>query len=152
MQTALLDVPLNDVRARPELYKEKTLVMGGLIVSTSITEKGSQIEAVHVRTDSRGNLKNVGLINGRYLALFPKEKGLLDPLIYGQGREVTIAGRLIEISTGKIGEMEYTFPVFEIIEIYLWEEKKYTHPEPYYYPYPYPYWHDRWGRPYPPWW
>jgi hypothetical protein len=54
--------------------------------------------------------------------------------------------------------MEYLFPVFEIKDIYLWEERKdYYWPAyyPYYY-YPYynyPFLYDPWGRPYPgPYW
>lgn len=150
MKSAQLDVSLHDIKGKPELYKGKSLILGGLIVNTRFTEKGSQIEAVYVPTDSKGYLKNMEAVNGRYLAMFPKEKGLIDPLIYSQGRRITIAVEFIDIQTGKIDEMEYRYPLFEIKEIYLWEEEKYTQP-PYYYPYPYGY--DRWGRPYPPpWW
>lgn len=150
MNTALLDVSIHDLKGKPDVYRGKTLILGGLIVNTRFTEKGSQIEAVYVPTDSKGYLEEMEAVNGRYLAIFPKEKGLLDPLIYSQGRRITIAGEFIDIKTGKIDEMEYRYPLFEIWEIYLWEEEKYI-PPPYYYPYPY--WYDRWGRPYPPpWW
>jgi hypothetical protein len=50
--------------------------------------------------------------------------------------------------------MEYSYPVFEIEQIYLWDERKeYYYPVyPYYYPYPY-WWYDPWWRPYPgPYW
>jgi hypothetical protein len=53
--------------------------------------------------------------------------------------------------------MEYVYPVFEIRQVYLWDEARdyYYYYPPYYYPYynHYPYSYDRWGRPYPsPYW
>jgi hypothetical protein len=67
------------------------------------------------------------------------------------------------VRKGKIDEMEYSYPVFEVRQIYLHEEYQnypYAWPYyPYYYPYysPYyyrsPYMYDPWGRYYPgPYW
>ncbi|MCK5427505.1 MAG: Slp family lipoprotein, partial [Thermodesulfovibrionia bacterium] len=57
---------------------------------------------------------------------------------------------------GKIDEMDYSYPFFEIEELYLWEEmrdyyRRYPYP-PSYYPYwrYSPWWYDPWG--YDPWW
>lgn len=154
-QTAIYDFSLSEIRASPDIYKGRTFILGGLIADTKLTESGSIIEAVYMHTDSWGYRKRSKVENVRYRALLPKEKGILDPLIYSPGREITVAGEFIDMQTGKIGEMEYRFPVFEIGEIYLWEEEKedrYKYPPPYYYPYPY--WYDPWmRRPYPPpWW
>jgi outer membrane lipoprotein len=161
IEKAILDVQFSSIRQHPDLYKGKVFILGGLIVGTKLTERGSLIEAVYISADERGYLKDVKPTNGRFLAIYPKDKGILDPLIYKGGREITIAGEFIETQTGKIGEMEYTYLVFEIKDFYLWEEKKvyYLTPPypPYYYPYPYPYpyWYDPWWRDYyppPPWW
>ena len=48
-----------------------------------------------------------------------------------------MAGILTGSRKKMLGDMEYTYPVFEAKEIYLWKEEKY-------YPYPdmYPYWYD----------
>jgi len=146
MRIASRDVPISDIRTNPHFYDGKLFVLGGVIVNTKLTERGSLIEAVYVPVDSRGYLKDVERLNGRFLAIFPKEKGILDPLIYRKGREITLAGEFIETRTGKIDEMEYTYPVFEIKELYLWEERYYITPAyPLWYHY-YPYW---W---YDPWW
>jgi outer membrane lipoprotein len=159
MDTALIDIPLSSIRQNPDAYKGRVFIIGGLIVSTKITENGSLIEAIYVPVDSLGYLKDIKHANGRFLAILPKEKGLLDPVIYRQGREITVAGKFVEMQTGKIGEMQYAYPFFEIKDIHLWEERKEYYIAPpyyYYYPYPYPYWrHDpwRWHYPYsPPWW
>ena len=157
MRTASRDVVLSDMRSNPDAFKGQLFVLGGSIVSTRVTEKGSLIEAIYVPVDSRGYLESVRPSDGRFLALYPKEKGLLDPFIYRRAREVTLAGEFLEIQKGKIDEMDYTFPLFEIKEIYLWEEMRVYYPYHYpYYPYRYyPYWWDEpwpWWRHYHPYW
>jgi len=155
METAIRDIAISDAKNNPDLYTGELFILGGLIVNTKFTEEGSQIEAIYVPVDSRGYLKDVEPSDGRFLAIFPKEKGLLDPLIYRKERQITLAGEFIEIRSGTIQEMEYTYPVFEIIEIYLWKERDVYYPDYYWrgYPYhPYPYWGDPWWRPWGPWW
>lgn len=159
MNAASTDFSLSDMRRNPDLYKGKLFILGGLIVNTKLTERGSEIEAVYVLVDSRGYLKGIEPSDGRFLAILPREKGFLDPLIYRQGREITLAGEFVGIETGRIDEMEYTYPVFEIKDLYLWEERRFylVSPPPYpswyylYWYYPYPYWWDEpWWRYHPP--
>ncbi len=142
MDKATINVSITKIQKNPELYKGKLYIIGGIIVHTKVMEKGSLIEAVHVPVDSRGDLKDVKLSEGRFLAIYPKENGILDPLIYKKEREITIAGEFIGIEIGKINDFNYTYPLFEIKDIYLWEEKKEVYyMEPYYSPwyyYPYP--------------
>lgn len=154
------EVPFSRLREVPDAYKGKLFILGGLIVETRFAEKGSQIEALAVPVDSRGYLKAIERTQGRFLALYPRSEGLLDPLVYKKGREITLAGEFVELRKGKIDEMEYVYPVFEIREIYLWEERINYYYAPYDYPYYYrsPFLYDSWGRPYanpywppPPW-
>jgi outer membrane lipoprotein len=154
MKQGIRDVSLNQISQSPEGYKGKLFILGGMIVETRFVEKGSQIEALSVPVDSFGYLKEKGPVQGRFLAFYPKAKGLLDPAVYKKGREVTLAGEFVEMRQGKIDEMEYLYPVFEIKQIYLWEEHRdYYGPYNYYYPYYYsPYYYDPfygpWGMPY----
>ncbi len=152
MKAGLIDVPLSDMRENPEFYKRKLFILGGIIVNTKITEKGSLIEALYIPVNSKGYLRESGRSRGRFLAIYPKDSGLLDPVIYRKGKEITVAGEFIETRKGRIDEMEYTYPVFEIKEIYLWAERREYYYYPYYPPYYYPYWwYDQWWRPYPYW-
>lgn len=150
MYEGVRNVPFSQLREAPDAYRGKLFILGGLVVETRFTGKGSQIEALYVPVDSYGYLKETERSMGRFLAIYPREKGLLDPLVYMTGREITLAGEFLEIRKGKIDEMDYAYPVFEIKQIYLWEERKeYYYPfYPYYYPYPY-WWYDPWWRPYP---
>lgn len=156
MRDGARNVPLSQIRDNAEANQGKLFIFGGVIVDTKVTEKGSQIEGLYVPVSNLGYLRDREQYGGRFLALFPRTSGMLDPLIYKKGREVTLAGTFMENRKGKIDEMEYLYPVFEIKQIYLWEEQRdyYMMPAyyPYYYSYPYPYgWYDPWWwGPYPP--
>ncbi len=147
LDTGLRDVPLSAVKQDPALYKDRLFILGGIIVSTRVTEEGSLIEAIYLHADSRGYLE--GDADGRYLALYPKERGMLDPQIYRKDRRVTLAAEFSGTRHGKIDEAKYEYPFFVIKESYLWEDRPY-----YYQPYYYPYYYDPylWGAPYPYWW
>jgi outer membrane lipoprotein len=158
MKQGARDLPFNELRDAPDSFKGRLFILGGVVVNTRFTETGSQIEALYVPVDSYGYLNQGGNTSGRFLALYPRTRGLLDPVVYKKGREITLAAEFLETRKGKIDEMEYVYPVFEIKEIYLWDEMRNYYYAPYYYPsYPYyynsPFLHDPWGRPYPnPYW
>ena len=135
MKEGVRDFSLAYLRETPEVFEGKLFILGGLIVQTRLTGTGSQLEALSVPVDSYGYLQRTDHSQGRFLALYPKSKGLLDPMVYKKGREVTLAGEFVEARKGKIDEMEYVYPVFEIREIYLWDERKDYYAPNYYYPY-----------------
>ena len=152
MEQGIREASLSHLREAPDAYKGKLFILGGVIVETRFIANGSQIEALFVPVNTYGYLRDAEHAGGRFLAFYPKTKGLLDPLIYKKGREITLAGEFIELRPGKIDELEYTYPVFEIRQIYLWEERRDYYYMPYYrypYPYLYPWCHDPWNRPYP---
>lgn len=121
MDAGIRDVTLFELRQNPDLYRGKLFVLGGVIMSTRATPEGSVIEALYTRVDSQGYL--TGDAGGKYLALLPKEKGSLDPLIYHEGKRVTVAAEFIRMREDKPGEPGHTFPFFEVKQIYLWEEE-----------------------------
>lgn len=141
----------------PEVFAGKLFILGGIIVDAKLVEQGSQIEALLVPVDRYGYLKEDAGYHGRFIALVPRSRGILDPMIYKKGREITVAGDFVEVRKGKIDEMEVRYPVFEVREVHLWEEFRgypyyYAWPpsySPYYTPYYSPYLYDPWWRPYP---
>lgn len=148
MDLSIRDVSLAEIKRSPDLYKGKLFALGGIIVNTKVTAEGSLIEALYVSVNSRGYFKGISSSNGRFLALFPQETGFLDPMIFRNRREITLAGEFVGLRVGMIDETEYLYPFFRIVELYLWKERSnyYYVTPPYYAPYPY-YW---WGYPY--WW
>lgn len=154
MKQGTFNVQPSEFKRNPIRYKGRLFIFGGIIVKTTIKENGSLIEAIYVPVNSRGYLKSIGTSDGRFLALY-EGKEILDPLIFREKREITLAAEFIELRKGKIGEAEYTYPLFDIKQIYLWAEVdrddyyRYRYP-PWYPPY-YPPWYYRHGYP-DPWW
>jgi outer membrane lipoprotein len=122
---------MSDLVQSPDSWKNQLFILGGTIVSSRNTEEGSLIEAIYVSVNSLGYPEAPSLLARRFLAIYPIEKGVLDPVIYGQGKVVTIAGIFLEDRIGFIDDVSYTYPTFGIEGIYLWEQMRY-------YAYPYP--------------
>lgn len=148
LEQADYTVPFKQLQTDPSAYKGKLYLLGGLIVRTKLTPRGTVIEAVYVPVDDDGDLKSLRRAEGRYLALYPREQGILEPELYEKSRRITVVGEFIGVEVNKIDELEYPYPVFRIRDIYLWPEE-----EPYYYPYYggfyrgfYPY-YSPWGWP-----
>jgi outer membrane lipoprotein len=152
------------LRANPEVYKGKSFTLGGVIVDAKLVQDGSQLELLALSVDSKGYPEEGarGRAKGRYYAFYPSQNGLLDPMVYKKGRLVTLVGKMLGTRPGKIDEMEYIFPVFEIRQIHLWDNEDYPYypyryPYSYYYPYAdplwyYPYWRPGPWPPPPGWW
>jgi starvation-inducible outer membrane lipoprotein len=144
MEQGIRNPNLADLTRDPSRYRGQLFIFGGIIASTTFTQQGCLVEAVYVPVDENGHLQEIPVPSQRFLALYPRSNGLLDPIIYHGGRRITVAGVFTEERKGKLSEMEYTYPFFEISELYLWPIKRrvYYVPE-YYYP-----WHPWYG----PWW
>jgi outer membrane lipoprotein len=144
MRKADFEVRFSEIMEDPGLFKGRLYILGGIIAGTTATKTGSVIEALYVPVNIRGYLKSYRSSNIRFLAKFPGR--FLDPLIYREGREITLAGEFVSTQKGRIDEMDYTYPLFNIKELYLWAERK-----EYYYDAPYPPWHFPYWWYYPGW-
>ncbi|MEJ8568383.1 Slp family lipoprotein [Elongatibacter sediminis] len=58
---------------------------------------------------------------GRFMACKP---GFYDPEVFAKGREVTLTGRIETIEEHKIEAFDYRYPVLEVDELVLWEERR----------------------------
>lgn len=136
------DVPMSELAGHPQKYSDQLFVLGGIIANTTVTDRGTFIEALFVPVDKKGYFRHVAG-NGRFIAVWPRSSGILDPLMYRAGRRFTVAGTFAGIKHGKIGSANYVFPVIDAQQIFLWKIERYA-PAYFYYPYdywyPYPYW------------
>lgn len=148
-------IPFEAVASEPKDFIGKTFIWGGFIVETKNTAEGTFVEIVQNPVDNYGYITDPDASAGRFIAFTKKH---LDPLIFEKGREITVAGKLIEARKQALGDIEYIYPLIEIKDYHLWKgEDYYIYPsEPYYYPYAYdPYmlpdpWYWGWGySPYP---
>ncbi len=145
METGIRDFSLDALMRNPEGYRGKLFILGGTIVHTAPTEEGTLIDAQYVPVDSYGYLE-ARPPDDRFLALYPKELGILDPGLYSPNRQITLAGTFTGTRATRIGQTDYLFPLFRIEQIYLWPSVRY-YPSYYFWD---PYWGPPWGPPWPP--
>ena len=137
LEHAARDVSIPVLQANPGLYKGRLFLLGGIIVNTTVTDEGSNVYAIYVPVDPDGIPQPSGGAGGRYIAIWPKSNGTLDPLVYKKNLEITVAGEFVGLRKGRLDKTGYDYPVFRIEQIYLWRGEEY---QPYYYPYyGYPY-------------
>lgn len=131
-------VTLDRVRATPAAYEGRHILWTGIILDTQPQEKSTVIEILERPADRQRRPMNVDATRGRFLARW---SGFLDPAVFSQGREITVAGKISGSESSLIGEYEYTYPVVNMSEYHLWspEIESYSTPYP-----PYPF--------YDPWW
>lgn len=112
-------VPFTAVIKDIDGFRGKTFIWGGFIVSTENTGEGTYIEVVQNPIDGYGRIKDPDQSGGRFLAFSDSQ---LDPLIFGRGRELTVAGELVGKKKRSFGDTEYVYPVIQIKEQHLWRE------------------------------
>lgn len=148
-EQAAQDISFEKLRADPEAFLGKVVVLGGEIIQTQTAPEGSTIEVLEKSLDRWDSPKETDRSGGRFILT---SKDFLDPLVYRTGRRITVAGEVQGKKVGKIGELDYSYPVLKILEIHLWAEAR-KYPEGYPYPYRFPVW-SYWyfhGYPFPPW-
>lgn len=131
---------LKTVIQDPEAHMGKTIIWGGVIVSTRNTKDGSLLEIVQKPLDIQLGPKRTDDSSGRFLALY---EDFLDPTIYDKGRNVTVGGEIGGRRVQPLDEIEYTYPLVVAREVYLWQQPR-ARPS---YPEPYPFYHYYWYGP-----
>lgn len=102
------------------LYRGKTVMLGGVIVSSKNTEGGTYLEVLERPLDSRGMPRNVDISRGRFLVISEK---YLDTAIFSRGREITVVGDVMGVERRPLGEMEYSYPLIKSTEVYLFKPR-----------------------------
>ncbi|MGX2040906.1 Slp family lipoprotein [Methylocaldum sp. MU1018] len=132
----------SEISARPDAYKGRMVMLGGVIVRTNNLPNFTEVEVLQKSLDSSDRPEDVDISDGRFLI---RCQGFLDSAVYAKGREVTVAGKVEGKESKPLDQINYTYPVIGCNEIHLWANRPaYT-----YYPYPAPYWYDPWWRGWP---
>jgi outer membrane lipoprotein len=110
-------IPFAVVRREPERFLGKYLILAGVIARVSNAPTGAELEVVQLPVDSDDRPAQKGRSEGRFLAQTGR---FLDPLIYKQGRLVTLVGKVAGSAVRPLEGVEYSYPVLEMRELYLW--------------------------------
>jgi outer membrane lipoprotein len=147
-------VSFAELRSNPEVLKGRTVILGGEILQTTNLREGTRLEILQRPLSSVEIPRLTDSTGGRFMA-FCNE--YLDPAVYAPQRRMTVAGRVLGSYMGKVGEVDYIYPLISCDEIHLLppansELQSYTtypwwYGTPYFYPWtmgPYPYWGPYW--------
>ena len=133
------DIKFESLVEDPNTFLGKRVLFGGVIVVTRNLEDGTELEIVQKNLESYGNLEAGDYSGGRFLFF---SKGYLEPEIYASGRELIGVGKVTGKKLGQIGDYSYNFPIIEVEELHLLDDKKLNSSNSI------PYSWDPWYRPY----
>jgi outer membrane lipoprotein len=152
-QQAIPMVSFAELRTNPEAFKGRTVILGGEILQTSNLREGTRVEVLQRPLSGSETPALTDNTGGRFM-VFCKE--YLDPAVYAPRRRITVAGQVQGSYTGKVGEVDYTYPLISCQETHLFpsadaELRRYAaypwwYGDPFFYPWtvgPYPY--SFWG-------
>ena len=111
--------PFREIKKAPELYLNKTVLWGGVIIETMSKKDEALIKVIQTELDMGKRPHDLDISGGRFLVRYP---GFLDPAIYEKGREITVVGKIVGKELIPLGEVQYTYPVILSKEIYLWSK------------------------------
>ena len=122
LQRQAKQVTFHQVRADPEGTSGTVVIWGGRIINVANDTNGSSIYIVGLPVSRNGSpARDGGTSPGRFIAASPN---FLDPEMFPPGARITIAGQLDGVSTEQLGDMNYTYPVLDIIETHIWPERQ----------------------------
>lgn len=144
------DLTIKEVQAEPDRFRGTTVRWGGVIAKVENKTTQTWIEIISYQLKKRGRPLLGNQSAGRFIASYD---GFVDPLIYTEGREITVAGTISGKTDKSIGEFVYSYPIVTVTASHLWPENPapppYDYPPPWWYYDPWPYYHP-YGYPYPP--
>lgn len=133
---------INAVQENISHYEGSYIRWGGTIARVENEEDRTVLEIVARELGNEGRPRRTDASPGRFLA---RVDDFLDPVVYQQGREITVYGVMEELVGGRIGEHPYMFPAVRVRSYHLWgrEDVGRSYYPPYYFYYPpyyfYPY-------------
>jgi len=110
-------IAFGQLRESPDRFVGKHLIVGGIIAAVRNGAAGGELEIAQLPLDSNDRPDADRPSEGRFLAL---GSAFLDPVFYQPGLLVTLVGKVGRTVTLPLDGRDYTYPVFEIRELYLW--------------------------------
>ncbi|MBE0599669.1 MAG: Slp family lipoprotein [Desulfuromonadales bacterium] len=135
-----------EIKANPQAYQGRTLLLGGQVLENRSTSAGTTLEILNYDLDRSGRPQEIDESGGRFLV---RAERFLDPELYAKGKYVTLTATVIGQEIRPLQSFDYTYPVFRLEAIHLWRDPVfYDAPG---YPYPYsPFYYDPFWYPYAP--
>jgi outer membrane lipoprotein len=125
-----------ELKADPEKYDGRVVMLGGIVLSAKRRQDQTEIEVLDIPL--AGGVVPVAdrtRSKGRFLAV---KKEFLDPATIRVGAPITVIGQVKGTAVRSLDDTTYKYPVLEILQLTDWEKTRV--PYGYYgWPSPYPY-------------
>ncbi len=121
LKSADRQVGFESILKNPFAHRGKNVLLGGAIIKTTPLPGQTRMIVLQHSLGYRDKPSKENPSLGRFILSAP---GFLDPAIYRAGRLVTIVGTVKGEETRPLGEIQYTYPLLENKELYLWPEEQ----------------------------
>ncbi len=109
--------PLQTVAA-PAKAQGRSVLWGGTIVAVHNLADSTEIAVLSYPLDDSSYPQSSKEATGRFIVQYD---GFLDPLMYRQGRPVTVLGKVKGVRKGMVGEAPYQYPLVDGTMLHLWK-------------------------------
>jgi len=114
-------VSFTELSADPRQYVGRTLMLSGVALQSRRIQDGTEIEILQLPTErglSPSDRK--ARSQGRFLAI--ESDGFLDPAVIEKDTPLTVVGEVKGMTTRKLDEGEYQYPVLDVKHLVDWSE------------------------------
>ena len=99
-------------------------MFGGMIVGSKNAKEGTLIEILQKPLDSDGRPLQTDSTEGRFLI---QSDTFLDPVVYHEGRLITVVAEVIGRKELPLDDIMYTYPLLSVKDLHLWEPSQGPH-------------------------
>jgi outer membrane lipoprotein len=143
------DVSFGDIKADPERFKGRVVVIGGHVLNAKRLKNLTEVEVLQLPLNrSDQPVANLMTSKGRFLAF---SHNVTDPAAFPLGRSVSMVAEVLGSQTAVVDDTTYSYPVFTMKMFRVWpKSQQYARPFPFWdrwtYPFDDPWTYPYWGR------
>jgi len=118
------NVSFQELKKDTENFKGTWVMLGGMIVGSRNAKDGTLIEILQKPLDSDGRPLQTDSTEGRFLV---QSDTFLDPVVYHEGRLVTVVAEVIGRKELPLDDIIYAYPLLSVKDMHLWEPSQGPH-------------------------
>lgn len=143
------DISFADIKADPDRFKGRVVVIGGHILNAKRLKDQAEVEVLQFPLNrSDQPVANLMTSKGRFLAF---SRNVMDPATFPLGSSVSMVAEVFGSQTAMVNDTTYSYPVFKMKMFKVWpKSQQYARPFPFWdrwtYPFDDPWTYPYWGR------